>query len=102
MRTSLGQNTHSPGHGKGFVSTVTGATPLSVRTGFVRSFSMKRGSRALQPCFASKRRKPRTSSLFENVLLPSFGWSFSARVRIASSITSAPSSAVMIAVSSCS
>ena len=33
MRTSLGQNTHCPGHGNGLVRTVTGVTPLCVRTG---------------------------------------------------------------------
>ncbi len=32
---------HFPGQGYGLVKTVTGATPLSVRTGFMRSFSTK-------------------------------------------------------------
>ena len=37
MRTSLGQKMQRPGQGKGCVSTVTGATPLCVRIGFMRS-----------------------------------------------------------------
>ena len=37
MRTSFGQKTQVPGHGNGLVSTVTGVTPESVRTGRSRS-----------------------------------------------------------------
>ena len=41
MRSSSGQKTQRPGHGKGRVNTATGVTPEIDRVGQVRSFSAK-------------------------------------------------------------
>ena len=70
MRTSLGQKMQRPGQGNGFVRTVTGATPLIVRTGFILSFRTM--ASALVPSALARCRAPRIRSL-ENVRQASLG-----------------------------
>ncbi len=74
MRTSLGQKMHWPGQGNGFVSTVTGATPLAVRTGFIRTLSRKERSSQGAARAELRWRKPRMISDFEKNPFPSLGW----------------------------
>ena len=49
MRQSSGQKMHWPGQPAGAVSTVTGATPLWVRMGFMRMRRSSSGSASTSP-----------------------------------------------------
>lgn len=81
MRTSSGQKMQRPGQGYGFVRTVTGVTPLCVRTGRSRRASTNPSASTCQSFWGAKCRKPAMISLREKRPRPRLGW----RLRIRSS-----------------
>ena len=95
MRTSFGQKTQVPGHGNGLVSTVTGVTPESVRTG--RNRSRRTNSDSSAGCAPANARKPAMISDFENSPRPCFGWRRTIRSRPRASSAGSRSTASMIA-----
>src|SRR5262245_11592329 len=99
MRTSDGQKMQVPGHGCGRVSTATGVTPESVRTGRRR----RRAASSDAEPGAPNARSPARISLFEKSEAPPFGWRLTMRssARASSSASRAISSRMAESAARC-